>query len=107
MYPPMETGTGQVVLRPMNCPHHILVYASEPRTMRDMPLRLAELGTMFRYERSGVIGGLSRARQMTLNDGHVFCAPEHVEDADPPRPGFRRGRRGGRLLRAKGRFTDI
>jgi threonyl-tRNA synthetase len=79
MYPPMETGTEQVVLRPMNCPHHILVYASEPRTMRDMPLRLAELGTMFRYERSGVIGGLSRARQMTLNDGHVFCAPEHVE----------------------------
>ncbi len=79
MYPPMDAGTEQVVLRPMNCPHHILVYCSEPRTMRDMPLRLAELGTMFRYERSGVIGGLSRARQMTLNDGHVFCAPEHVE----------------------------
>jgi threonyl-tRNA synthetase len=80
MYPPMDAGTEQFVLRPMNCPHHILVYRSELRTMRDMPLRLAELGTMFRYERSGVVGGLSRARQMTLNDGHVFCAPEHVEE---------------------------
>ena len=79
MYPPMDVGTEQVVLRPMNCPHHILVYGSEPRTIRDMPFRLAELGTMFRYERSGVVGGLSRVRQMTLNDGHVFCAAEHVE----------------------------
>jgi threonyl-tRNA synthetase len=78
MYPPMQIGPEQVVLRPMNCPHHILVYASEPRTIREMPFRLAELGTMFRYERSGVVGGLSRVRQMTLNDGHVFCAPEHV-----------------------------
>jgi threonyl-tRNA synthetase len=79
MYPPMKVGAEQVVLRPMNCPHHILVYRSEPRTSRDIPFRLAELGTMFRYERSGVVGGLSRVRQMTLNDGHVFCAIEHVE----------------------------
>ncbi|MGC9962334.1 MAG: threonine--tRNA ligase [Acidimicrobiales bacterium] len=78
MYPPMQVGAEQVVLRPMNCPHHILVYAAEPRTMRDMPVRLAELGTMFRFERSGVVGGLSRVRQMTLNDGHVFCAPGDV-----------------------------
>jgi threonyl-tRNA synthetase len=79
MYPPMEVGAEQAVLRPMNCPHHILVYCSEPRTSRDVPFRLAELGTMFRYERSGVVGGLSRVRQMTLNDGHVFCAIEQVE----------------------------
>jgi threonyl-tRNA synthetase len=79
MYPPMDVGSEQVVLRPMNCPHHILVYRSEPRTVREIPLRLAELGTMFRNERSGVVGGLSRVRQMTLNDGHVFCAAEDVQ----------------------------
>ncbi len=79
MYPPMAVGSEQVVLRPMNCPHHILVYRSEPRGIRDIPFRLAELGTMFRNERSGVVGGLSRVRQMTLNDGHVFCAAEDVE----------------------------
>ena len=79
MYPPMRTGTEQVVLRPMNCPHHILVFAAQRRSVRDLPIRIAELGTMFRYERSGVVGGLSRVRQMTLNDGHVFCLPEHLE----------------------------
>jgi len=78
MYPPMEVGGEKAVLRPMNCPHHILVFATEPRVMRDMPVRLAELGTMFRMERSGVVGGLSRVRQMTLNDGHVFCATEQI-----------------------------
>ncbi len=79
MYPPMDVGAEQVVLRPMNCPHHILVFAAEPRSARDLPFRLAEMGTMFRYERSGVVGGLSRVRQMTLNDGHVFCAADQVE----------------------------
>jgi threonyl-tRNA synthetase len=79
MYPPMRTGAEQVVLRPMNCPHHILVFAAQRRSVRDLPIRLAELGTMFRYERSGVVGGLSRVRQMTLNDGHVFCLTEHLE----------------------------
>ena len=79
MYPPMDVGAERVVLRPMNCPHHILVFAAEAKTSRDMPYRLAELGTMFRFERSGVIGGLTRVRQMTLNDGHVFCAPHQVE----------------------------
>ena len=79
MYPPMDVGSEQVVLRPMNCPHHILVFAAEPRTARQMPFRVAEMGTMFRYERSGVVGGLSRVRQMTLNDGHVFCAADQVE----------------------------
>jgi threonyl-tRNA synthetase len=79
MYPPMAVGSEQLVLRPMNCPHHILVFGSEPRRRRDLPLRVAELATQFRYERSGVVGGLSRVRQMTLNDGHVFCAAEQVE----------------------------
>jgi threonyl-tRNA synthetase len=79
MYPPMTIGADQVVLRPMNCPHHILVFAAEPRSAGDLPFRLAEIGTMFRFERSGVVGGLSRVRQMTLNDGHVFCSADHVE----------------------------
>jgi threonyl-tRNA synthetase len=78
MYPPMQVGGEQVVLRPMNCPHHILCFAAEPRSFREVPVRLAELGTMFRMERSGVVGGLSRVRQMTLNDGHVFCAEEQI-----------------------------
>jgi threonyl-tRNA synthetase len=74
----MQVGGEQVVLRPMNCPHHILCFAAEPRSYREVPVRLAELGTMFRMERSGVVGGLSRVRQMTLNDGHVFCAEEQI-----------------------------
>lgn len=78
MYPPMELGSEQLVLRPMLCPHHILIYAEQSRSLRDLPLRLAEVGVMFRYERSGVVGGLSRVRQMSLNDGHVFCTPEQV-----------------------------
>ena len=78
MYPPMVLGAEQVVLRPMLCPHHILIYAERPRPLRELPVRLAEIGPMFRHERSGVVGGLSRVRQMTLNDGHVFCAPDQV-----------------------------
>jgi threonyl-tRNA synthetase len=78
MYPPMQIGGEEVVLRPMNCPHHILVFAAEPRGAREMPVRIAELATMFRRERSGVVGGLSRVRQMTLNDGHVFCAEHQI-----------------------------
>jgi len=80
MYPPMPLGSEQLVLRPMLCPHHILIYDQQPRNWRDLPLRLAEVGSMFRYERSGVVGGLSRVRQMTLNDGHVFCSAENVVD---------------------------
>ena len=79
MWPPMETDTEAFVLRPMNCPHHILVYQSSSHSYRDLPLRIAELGNMYRYERSGTLGGLSRVRGMTLNDGHIFCAPEQVE----------------------------
>ena len=69
-----------MVLRPMNCPHHILVYESKPRSYRELPVKLAELGTMYRYERSGVLSGLSRVRCMTLNDAHIFCTPEQIKE---------------------------
>ncbi len=80
MFPPMELEHEQMVLRPMNCPHHILIYASKLHSYRELPIRLAELGTMYRWERSGVVGGLSRVRAMTLNDAHIFCAPEQVKE---------------------------
>jgi threonyl-tRNA synthetase len=79
MYPPMEFESGeQLELRPMNCPHHIQIYKSKVRSYRDLPIRIAELGTMYRYERSGELAGLSRVRAMTLNDAHIFCAPEQM-----------------------------
>jgi threonyl-tRNA synthetase len=68
----------ETVLRPMNCPHHILIYATKLHSYRELPIRLAELGTMYRYERSGAVGGLSRVRAMTLNDAHIFCTPDQV-----------------------------
>lgn len=79
MFPPMELEHEELVLRPMNCPHHILIYGQKKRSYRDLPIRLAELGTMYRYERSGVVAGLSRVRAMTLNDAHIFCTPEQVK----------------------------
>jgi threonyl-tRNA synthetase len=79
MFPPMDMKTEQLVLRPMNCPHHILIYESKLRSYRDLPVRLAELGTMYRYERSGVVSGLSRVRCMTLNDAHIFCTPDQIK----------------------------
>jgi len=80
MFPPIKAGEEELVLRPANCPHHALVYASEQRSFRDLPVRLAELGAMFRSELSGVLGGLSRVRQINLDDAHVFCTPEQVQD---------------------------
>ena len=80
MFPPMDLKTEQLVLRPMNCPHHILIYESKLRSYRDLPVRLAELGTMYRYERSGVLSGLSRVRCMTLNDAHIFCTPDQIKE---------------------------
>ncbi|MCH8008548.1 MAG: threonine--tRNA ligase, partial [Chloroflexi bacterium] len=80
MFPPMQLEHEELVLRPMNCPHHILIYDSKLHSYRDLPVRLAELGTMYRWERSGVVGGLSRVRAMTLNDAHIFCTPEQVKD---------------------------
>ncbi|WP_431903130.1 threonine--tRNA ligase [Nonomuraea sp. bgisy101] len=73
MFPAMEVGGEQFVLRPSLCPHHALMFAARPRSHRDLPLRLAELGGMYRGELSGVLGGLSRVRAIQLNDGHVFC----------------------------------
>ncbi len=80
MFPPMELENEQMVLRPMNCPHHILIYESKLRSYRDLPVRLAELGTMYRYERSGALSGLSRVRCMTLNDAHIFCSPDQIKE---------------------------
>lgn len=81
MFPPMKIGDEEeLVLRPMNCPHHILVYQSKPRSYRDLPIRIAELGTMYRFERSGVVGGLSRVRCMTLNDAHIFLREDQIID---------------------------
>jgi threonyl-tRNA synthetase len=80
MFPPMELATEQLVLRPMNCPHHILIYESKKRSYRELPVKLAELGTMYRYEQSGVLSGLSRVRCMTLNDAHIFCTPDQIKD---------------------------
>ncbi|HEV3385423.1 MAG TPA: threonine--tRNA ligase, partial [Gemmata sp.] len=80
MFPPMDMGEGEdLVLRPMCCPHHIQVYKSKPRSYRDLPVRIAELGTMYRYEKSGVVGGLSRVRCMTLNDAHLFVRPDQIK----------------------------
>ena len=78
MFPPMRVGGDELVLRPANCPHHALIYSSAQRSYRDLPVRLNELGAMFRAERSGVLSGLSRVRQINLDDTHVFCRPDQV-----------------------------
>lgn len=80
MYPPMSIGGEQVVLRPSLCPHHALIYRSRGRSYRELPLRLAELGGMYRSELSGVLGGLSRVRAIQLNDAHIFCTAEQAVD---------------------------
>ena len=80
MFPPMQVGGEEFILRPANCPHHALIYAADQRSFRDLPVRLSELGSMFRSELSGVLGGLSRVRQINLDDTHVFCAPWQVQD---------------------------
>ncbi len=80
MYPPMEVDHEQLVLKPMNCPHHIIIYKQEQRSYRDLPVRIAELGRMYRYERSGTLTGLHRVRSMTLNDAHIFCRPDQIKE---------------------------
>ena len=81
MFPPMDMGDGEeLVLRPMNCPHHIQVYKSHVRSYRELPVRIAELGMMHRYEKSGALSGLQRVREMTLNDGHIFVRPDQIKD---------------------------
>jgi len=80
MFPPMQLDNEELVLRPMNCPHHMMVYKSEMRSYRDLPIRIAELGTMHRYEMSGALTGLHRVRAMTLNDAHIFCRPDQIKE---------------------------
>jgi threonyl-tRNA synthetase len=75
----MQLEHEELVLRPMNCPHHILLYQNSLHSYRDLPLRIGEMGTMYRYEKSGVVGGLSRVRAMTLNDAHIFCRPDQIK----------------------------
>jgi threonyl-tRNA synthetase len=79
MFPPMDVGGEQLVLRPSLCPHHALIYRSRGRSHRELPLRIAELGAMYRSELSGVLGGLSRVRAIQLNDAHIFCTLDQVE----------------------------
>ncbi|AUS81393.1 threonine--tRNA ligase [Actinoalloteichus sp. AHMU CJ021] len=78
MFPPMDLGGEQVVLRPSLCPHHAVIYRSRSHSHRELPVRIAEVGGMFRSELSGVLGGLTRVRGIQLNDAHVFCAPDQV-----------------------------
>jgi threonyl-tRNA synthetase len=78
MYPPMELDDAEYRLKPMNCPGHILIYKNSPRSYRDLPVRYAELGNVYRYERSGTMHGLLRVRGFTQDDAHIFCTPEQV-----------------------------
>jgi threonyl-tRNA synthetase len=78
MYPPMELDDAEYRLKPMNCPGHILIYKSSPKSYRDLPQRYAELGNVYRYERSGTMHGLLRVRGFTQDDAHIFCTPEQV-----------------------------
>jgi len=81
MFPPMELDEGQqYYLKPMNCPFHILIFKSRQRSYRELPLRLFEFGTVYRYEKSGVIHGLTRVRGLTMDDAHIFCAREQMAD---------------------------
>lgn len=81
MFPPMDMGDGEMlVLRPMNCPHHMLIYKNDIHSYRELPIRIAELGMMHRYEKSGALSGLQRVREMTLNDAHIFVRPDQIKD---------------------------
>ncbi|MCC9308502.1 threonine--tRNA ligase [Kitasatospora sp. RB6PN24] len=80
MFPPMRLGEEEVVLRPSLCPHHAVIYRSQSHSYRELPLRMAELGPMYRSELSGVLGGLTRVRAIQLNDGHIFCTLDQVAD---------------------------
>jgi threonyl-tRNA synthetase len=80
MFPPMEMEGSRYFLKPMNCPFHILVYRSRGRSYRELPLRLFEFGTVYRFEKSGVVHGLTRVRGLTMDDAHIFCAREQMAD---------------------------
>ncbi|MDR0497726.1 MAG: threonine--tRNA ligase [Treponema sp.] len=80
MYSPMQIDNQDYIIKPMNCPFHIMIYKNSGRSYRELPLRWAELGTVYRYERSGVLHGLLRVRGFTQDDAHIFCTPEQMED---------------------------
>lgn len=80
MFPVMEMENEQMVLRPMNCPHHMMVYKNGIHSYRELPIRIAELGLMHRYEMSGALSGLQRVRGMTLNDAHIFVRPDQIKE---------------------------
>jgi threonyl-tRNA synthetase len=80
MYPAMELDDAEYRLKPMNCPGHILIYKNSPKSYRDLPVRYAELGNVYRYERSGTMHGLLRVRGFTQDDAHIFCTPQQIED---------------------------
>lgn len=81
MFPPMDLGDGEMlVLRPMNCPHHMEIYKNSVHSYKEFPIRIAELGMMHRYEKSGTLSGLQRVREMTLNDAHIFVRPDQIKD---------------------------
>lgn len=81
MFPTMKLDEyEEMVLRPMNCPHHMMIYANKPHSYRELPIRIAELGTMHRYEASGAVSGLQRVRGMTLNDAHIFVRPNQIKE---------------------------
>lgn len=80
MYSPMDIEGHDYYIKPMNCPFHIMIYKTRRRSYRELPLRWAELGTVYRYERSGVLHGLLRVRGFTQDDAHIFCTPEQIED---------------------------
>lgn len=80
MFPVLEMDNEDLVLRPMNCPHHMMIYKNQKHSYRNLPLRIAELGTMHRHEMSGALAGLQRVRAMTLNDAHIFCRPDQLKE---------------------------
>ncbi|MEC2077644.1 threonine--tRNA ligase [Metabacillus fastidiosus] len=80
MFPSMQMDNEELFLRPMNCPHHMMVYSNDIHSYRELPIRIAELGTMHRYEMSGALTGLQRVRGMTLNDAHIFVRPDQIKD---------------------------
>ncbi|PLT32322.1 threonine--tRNA ligase [Bacillus sp. V5-8f] len=80
MFPVMDMDNEQLVLRPMNCPHHMMIYKNSIHSYRELPIRIAELGTMHRYEMSGALSGLQRVRGMTLNDAHIFVRPDQIKE---------------------------
>ena len=80
MFPPMVDGETEFLLKPMNCPSHMILFNAEPHSYRDLPLRYAEFATLYRYEKSGELSGLTRVRSLTQDDAHIFCTPEQIQE---------------------------